>query len=156
MCNYKNSKLSDVDWINYKKPLLEEDDDCFYDDNEMPEWWDAGYVFENLGIFDQNKALSELDSDEKQSITASAAFPKFGQPNSIFIHSISSSALLYFMMCSPTPLGRKFRRWVTHKVLPAILFGSSGIEDISMGAEELMNEVRFSFGIREGDANVKN
>ena len=156
MCNYKNPKLSSDDWINYKNPLFDEDDECFYDDNEMPEWWDADTVFDNLEISNRDKALLELDPDEKQSITASAAYPKFGQPNSIFIHSISSSALLYFMMCSPTPLGRKFRRWVTHKVLPAILFGSSGIEDISMGAEDLINEIRFSFGISEGDANVKN
>ena len=156
MCNYKNPKLNDVDWHNYKNPLVEEEDEFIYDDNEMPEWWDADTVFDNLEISNRDKALLELDPDEKQSITATIDVPDYDRKCFVMLHSISSSALLYFMMCSPTPLGRKFRRWVTHKVLPAILFGSVGIVDISMGEEDLINEVRFNLGIREGDANVKN
>ena len=58
MCNYKNPKLNDVDWINYKNPLVEEDDECFYDDNEMPEWWDADTVFDNLEILIKIKRYS--------------------------------------------------------------------------------------------------
>lgn len=156
MCNYKNPKLSSDDWINYKNPLFEEDDECFYDDNEMPEWWDADYVFDNLEISNRNKALLELDPDEKQSTTATIDVPDCDRKCFVMLHSISSSALLYFMMCSPTPLGRKFRRWVTHKVLPTILFGSFGIVDILMGEEDLINEVRRIFGICEGNVNGKN
>ncbi|MEU6899496.1 Bro-N domain-containing protein [Streptomyces virginiae] len=78
-------------------------------------WWIANDVCAALGIANVGNALARLDEDERSSIRLADGSP--GNPN----RSIVNEPGLYTLLLrSDKPEAKKFKRWVTHEVIPAI------------------------------------
>jgi anti-repressor protein len=78
-------------------------------------WFFVNDVCSVLDIGNVGNALARLDDDEKDSIRLTDGTP--GNPN----RSIVSEPGLYDLIVrSDKPDAKRFRRWVTHEVLPAI------------------------------------
>ena len=77
-------------------------------------WWVAKDVCDALGINNSRKAVNALDDDEKADVTIS-----YGSQNR-HVTSISESGLYSLIFRSNKPAAKKFKRWVTHEVLPQI------------------------------------
>lgn len=82
--------------------------------NDEP-WFVAKDVCDILGISNNRDAISQLDSDEKNTVVISDGIA--GNPNKTII---SEPGLYKFIMRSRKPEAKEFQRWVTHEVLPAI------------------------------------
>ena len=103
-----------------------EDEDHFNDlttieiDGEA--WFVANEVCKLLEIKNTSDAVSRLDDDEK----LTSALPIAGQTRNVTI--ISESGLYALIFKSNKPSAKKFRKWVTKEVIPAIRkTGSFGI-----------------------------
>lgn len=84
------------------------------DENGDP-WFVAKDVCDILEISNNRDAISQLDSDEKNTVVISDGIP--GNPNKTII---SEPGLYKLIMRSRKPEAREFQRWVTHEVLPTI------------------------------------
>nr|UWF88666.1 MAG: antirepressor protein KilAC domain [Bacteriophage sp.] len=84
------------------------------DENGEP-WFVAKDVCNILGLNNVGQALARLDDDEKSSITLNDGTP--GTPNKTIV---SESGLYSLTLASRKPEAHKFKRWVTHEVLPSI------------------------------------
>ncbi|MBR0220152.1 MAG: Bro-N domain-containing protein [Synergistaceae bacterium] len=80
-------------------------------------WWVAKDVCNVLELADVTSALRGLDDDEKVLRKISGELSSSGNPN---IMTINESGLYTLIMRSNKPEAKKFRRWVTHEVLPSI------------------------------------
>lgn len=78
-------------------------------------WFVAKDVCDILGLENSRKATTELDPDEKNTVTISDGIP--GNPNKTII---SEPGLYKLIMRSRKPEAKEFQRWVTHEVLPSI------------------------------------
>jgi prophage antirepressor-like protein len=89
-------------------------------DNEI--WFVANEVCKLLNIRNASDAVSRLDDDEKQT----SVIPISGQNRKVNL--ISESGLYALVFKSSKPSAKKFRKWVTKEVIPAIRkTGSFGI-----------------------------
>jgi prophage antirepressor-like protein len=89
-------------------------------DNEI--WFVASEVCKLLDIKNASDAVSRLDDDEKQT----SVIPISGQNRKVNL--ISESGLYALVFRSSKPSAKKFRKWVTKEVIPAIRkTGSFGI-----------------------------
>lgn len=89
-------------------------------DNEI--WFVASEVCNLLEIKNASDAVSRLDDDEKQT----SVLPISGQNRKVNL--ISESGLYALVFKSSKPSAKKFRKWVTKEVIPAIRkTGSYGI-----------------------------
>lgn len=85
--------------------------------NEQGEpWFVAADVCSTLGIGNVSQALSRLDADEKTLISNEGA--PAGGPQSLNL--INEPGLYTLVLGSRKPEAKRFKRWVTHEVLPAI------------------------------------
>ncbi|UVX34614.1 MAG: antirepressor protein KilAC domain [Namikivirus tsukuho] len=84
------------------------------DENGDP-WFVAKDVCDILGISNNRDAISQLDSDEKNTVGITDGIP--GNPNKTII---SEPGLYKLIMRSRKPEAKPFQRWVTHEVLPSI------------------------------------
>lgn len=82
--------------------------------NDEP-WFVAKDVCDILGISNNRDAISQLDSDEKNTVVISDGIA--GNPNKTII---SEPGLYKLIMRSRKPEAKEFQRWVTHEVLPSI------------------------------------
>ncbi|MBR0095610.1 MAG: Bro-N domain-containing protein [Synergistaceae bacterium] len=80
-------------------------------------WWVAKDVCNVLELADVTSALRGLDDDEKVLRKISGELSSSGNPN---IMTINESGLYTLIIRSNKPEAKKFRRWVTHEVLPSI------------------------------------
>lgn len=78
-------------------------------------WFVAKDVCDILEISNNRDAISQLDSDEKNTVVIPDGIP--GNPNKTII---SEPGLYKLIMRSRKPEAKKFQRWVTHEVLPSI------------------------------------
>ena len=78
-------------------------------------WFIAKDVCDILEISNNRDAISQLDSDEKNTVVISDGIP--GNPNKTII---SEPGLYKLIMRSRKPEAHEFKRWVTHEVLPQI------------------------------------
>lgn len=78
-------------------------------------WWVARDVCEVLGLTNSREALSALDEDEKDTVRISDGTP--GNPN---LATINEPGLYSLVLRSRKPEARRFKRWVTHEVLPSL------------------------------------
>lgn len=78
-------------------------------------WWVAKDVCDVLDIDNVSQALRRLDDDEKNTITINDGIP--GNPN---LSIISESGLYSLIFTSRKPEAKRFKKWVTSEVLPAI------------------------------------
>lgn len=83
------------------------------DDGEP--WFVAKDVCDALGLGNVGQALARLDEDEKGSITLNDGTP--GNPNKAIV---TEPGLYALVLASRKPEAKRFKRWVTHEVLPAI------------------------------------
>jgi hypothetical protein len=85
-------------------------------------WFIAKEVCDLLEIKNASDAVSRLDDDEKQT----SVLPISGQNRNVNI--ISESGLYALVFRSKKPSAKKFRKWITKEVIPAIRkTGSYGI-----------------------------
>lgn len=78
-------------------------------------WFISIDVCNALGLSNPRKAVSRLDSDEKNTVTLSDGTP--GNPNMTIV---SESGLYALVLSSRKPEAKAFKRWITHEVIPSI------------------------------------
>lgn len=94
-------------------------------------WFVAKDVCEVLGLTNPSEALKSLDSDEKSTLRNSEG--RAGAGAQCF-NIINESGLYALVIRSNKPNARKFRKWITSEVLPAIR--KTGRYDIRREAEK--------------------
>lgn len=102
-------------------------------------WFVAKDVCDILGLENSRKATSDLDLDEKNTVTISDGIP--GNPNKTII---SEPGLYKLIMRSRKPEAHEFQRWITHEVLPAIR--KHGIYATETTIDQILSDP--DFGIR--------
>ncbi|QOR34414.1 phage antirepressor [Clostridium sp. 'deep sea'] len=81
-------------------------------DNEP--WFVAGDICKCLGVGNPSQALNRLDEDEKNTIILNEGI---GNP---YKSAVNEYGLYNLILGSRKPEAKKFKRWVTHEVLPSI------------------------------------
>jgi prophage antirepressor-like protein len=81
-------------------------------DKQGGPWWIASDVCEVLGLTNVTEALRRLDDDERSTLRISEGGPKR--------NIISEAGLYSLILRSNKPNAKKFKRWITHEVLPSI------------------------------------
>jgi anti-repressor protein len=81
-------------------------------DNEGNPWWIASDVCEIIGLSNTTEALRNLDDDEKSTLRISEGGPER--------NIINEPGLYLLIIRSNKPEAKKFKRWITHEVLPSI------------------------------------
>lgn len=88
-------------------------------------WWVAADVCEVLGLSNPSVAVAALDDDERS---------KFNLGRQGETSIVSEAGLYSLILRSRKPEAKRFKRWVTHDVLPAIRrtgrYGSSGATEL--------------------------
>ena len=75
-------------------------------------WWVVSDICEILGLSNASEAIRGLDDDEKSTLRISEGGPE---------RNIINEAGLYSLIIrSNKPDAKKFKRWITHEVLPSI------------------------------------
>ena len=77
-------------------------------------WWVAKDVCEILGLESTHKAVERLDEDEK----GRKKIPTLGGEQEMWI--INEPGLYSLILRSSKPEAKKFKRWITHEVIPQI------------------------------------
>ena len=77
-------------------------------------WFVAADVCVVLGVGNPTMAINRLDDDERTLITVE------GASNGLQINAVNESGLYSLIMTSRKPEAKKFKKWVTAEVLPAI------------------------------------
>ena len=81
-------------------------------DEKSDPWWVASDVCNVLGLSNSREAISVLDDDEKSTVRISDGGPE---------RNIINEAGLYSLIIrSNKPEAKKFKRWITHEVIPQI------------------------------------
>jgi prophage antirepressor-like protein len=81
-------------------------------------WFVAKDVCRALELDNNREAISNLDDDEKITVSNPDSNPRGGIPHQLTL--ISESGLYALVFRSRKPEARRFRKWVTAEVLPAI------------------------------------
>ncbi len=84
------------------------------DENGSP-WWFVKDVCNVLGLSNPTEAIKGLDEDEKNTLRISEGIA--GNPN---INIINEPGLYSLIIRSNKPEAKRFKRWITHEVLPQI------------------------------------
>ena len=94
--------------------------------------WVLKDVCEALGLSDTNKVAERLDGDELTRIK----FVSGGQTREMY--AVSESGLYNVILRSDKPDAKRFKRWVTHEVLPSIRRHGAYLTPAKL--EEMMND----------------
>jgi prophage antirepressor-like protein len=78
-------------------------------------WWILADVCKVLGIANSRDAADRLDEDEKNTVVLNDGIP--GNPNKTIVNE---SGLYNVIIRSDKPDAKRFRKWITSEVLPAI------------------------------------
>jgi prophage antirepressor-like protein len=78
-------------------------------------WFIAVDVCKALDIGNVSMAISRLDDDERNTVSLTEGIP--GNPNKTIINEPGLYALV---LSSRKPEAKKFKRWITHEVIPSI------------------------------------
>jgi prophage antirepressor-like protein len=84
-------------------------------DNQGKPWWVATDVCSVLGLSNPRESIKSLDEDERNTVRISDGIP--GNPN---VNVINESGLYSLIIRSNKPTAKKFRRWITHEVIPQL------------------------------------
>jgi len=79
-------------------------------------WWVAADICDALDLSNPTETLKSLDDDEKNTLRISEGIKK-GNPN---VNIINEPGLYTLIIRSNKPEAKKFKRWITHDVLPSI------------------------------------
>lgn len=103
-----------------------------HDDAGVP-WFVARDVCECLGLANTSKAVDRLDEDERATLTIGDT--SSSTRNSITVLSVNEPGLYSLTLTSRKPEAKRFKRWITHDVLPAIRkTGHYAVNDADAGA----------------------
>jgi prophage antirepressor-like protein len=86
----------------------------FRDDNNDP-WWYAHQVCKPLELSNTSQAVARLSDEDKQTITTNDSTSN--NPNRIVINEPGLYDLVFM---SRTEKSKRFKKWITHAVLPTI------------------------------------
>lgn len=78
-------------------------------------WFIAVDVCKALDINNVSMAISRLDDDERNTVSLTEGIP--GNPNKTIVNEPGLYALV---LSSRKPEAKKFKRWITHEVIPSI------------------------------------
>ena len=78
-------------------------------------WFVAADVCRALDIGNSRQAVTRLDDDEKNTVTLNDGIP--GNPEKTVVNE---PGLYSLVLGSRKPEAKKFKRWITHEVIPAI------------------------------------
>jgi prophage antirepressor-like protein len=78
-------------------------------------FWIGKDVCDHLGYKNHNKTLGKLDDDERGWVTI--CYPPSGPRPTV---TINEAGLYTLILRSNKPEAKKFRRWITHEVLPQL------------------------------------
>ena len=81
-------------------------------DNQGNPWWIAAEVCMILNLSNPTEAIRNLDEDEKSTLRVTEGGPER--------NIISESGLYSLILRSNKPEAKKFKRWITHEVIPSI------------------------------------
>lgn len=79
-------------------------------------WWIAKEVCDVLDLTNPTEAIRSLDDDEKNTLRISECINR-GNPN---VNIINEPGLYTLIIRSNKPEAKRFKRWITHEVLPSI------------------------------------
>lgn len=97
-------------------------------------WFIAVDVCKALDINNVSMAISRLDDDERNTVSLAEGIP--GNPNKTIVNEPGLYALV---LSSRKPEAKKFKRWITHEVIPSIRKTGGYIAgQETMTADELM------------------
>ena len=116
-------------------------------------WWVAKDVCEVLELSNPSEALKGLDDDERGSLRISeGTSPAGGNPN---MNIISESGLYTLIMRSNKPEAKRFRKWVTSEVLPALRKTGSYSVKKAPDEEKKLEIARQRIALQEKNANAR-
>ncbi|MCS5698911.1 Bro-N domain-containing protein [Cyanobium sp. FGCU-52] len=112
-----------------------------FTDEQGEPWFVAADVCHVLGIGNPRQAMTRLDDDEKGVISTDT--PGGLQP----VASVNEPGLYTLVLGSRKPEARRFKRWVTHEVLPAIRrTGSYTVPGLATAPAPLSSDKQDSVG----------
>lgn len=127
------------------------------DDRGEP-WFVARDVCQVLDIANSRDAVAGLDDDEKITVANPDGNPRAGIPHEMTI--ISESGLYALVFRSRKPEARRFRKWVTAEVLPALrrqgwygrpgnaADGAASLPDVAAGLRPRMRKEVMALAVR--------
>lgn len=83
-------------------------------------WFVAADICKVLGIDNPRQAVSRLDDDERMTVTTNDGHSERGRGGAQSLNVVSESGLYSLIFTSRKSEAKRFKRWVTHEVLPAI------------------------------------
>src|SRR5690606_23624973 len=108
--------------------------------NDKP-WFVAADVCAALSIGNPSMAVAGLDDDETTLCTIEGRTPTGGKINTP-VRLVNEAGLYCLIFKSRKPEAKKFKRWVTHEVLPAIRKNGQYTTPQAKAAPELMARLR--------------
>jgi anti-repressor protein len=105
--------------------------------NEEP-WWVLKDVCEVLGLSNPSMVSDRLDDDEKQKVNPKSSL---GSRSNELVTIVSESGLYNVILRSDKPEAKRFRKWVTHEILPSI--HKTGMYATPEAAEAILNDPGF-------------
>ena len=115
--------------------------------NGVP-WWVVVDVCEVLNLSNPSEAIKALDDDEKNTLRISEG--NRGNPN---VSVINESGLYALIIRSNKPEAKKFRKWITSEVLPAIRKTGSYI--LKSKPDNELELARQRLALQEKNANTR-
>ncbi len=122
-------------------------------DNEP--WFVAADVCRALELGNPSQSISRLDDDEKVTLTTNEGHSgKLGGPQKMNI--VSEAGLYSLILKSRKPEAKRFKRWITHEVIPTIRKTGGYVNDESTfiatylpfadeGTKALCNNIRHDY-----------
>ena len=110
LSHLENLKMSNLSVFNFNTHSVR----AIIDDVTGDPWFVAADVCESLELDDTSKAVSRLDEDEKLIRTMFVS----GQNRDVL--TINESGLYSLTLTSRKPEAKRFKKWITSEVLPAI------------------------------------
>jgi prophage antirepressor-like protein len=112
-----------------------------FTDEQGEPWFVAADVCHVLGIGNPRQAMTRLDDDEKGVISTDT--PGGLQP----VATVNEPGLYTLVLGSRKPEAKRFKRWVTHEVLPAIRrTGSYAVPGLGIAPAALPSDKQDSVG----------
>lgn len=118
-------------------------------------WFVAADVCAILGLTNVSMALGKLDEDEKMTLSLTEGHSG-SRGGAQLLNLINEPGLYSLIMSSRKPEAKKFKRWVTHEVLPSIRkTGLYAVDEVLNNPDMLINALMELKKEREERAKVE-
>ena len=114
-------------------------------------WFIASDVCEILGLVDTRRAVERLDEDERKKEKIASG----GQLREFWL--INEFGLYQLILSSEKPEAKLFKRWITHKVLPALRMNGKYTQEQANNRETIIQrKIREIEGFETSIKDTKN